>query len=267
MAKISEAAKADCTRMQNKYKNLLAGIESKLVNAEKDLLTLEDNFEIASKKIEAAVLYIQASAYIATICYIAIEYIDVRSDNQLNDGRRYINKAIMLLEEVFGNHTDDSLTLNDEIHEYLKDKLSDEWKYHFICSFGYIIDYFKYCYGENSKWLQNFIEIEGRFATLGKNMIDFKSYIKELSPELPGYKFRVKMMELVKKLLAAAAEQYRTKYELQDKRLDDMKMALNIIASLRRIHVYLNENEESEEKKKMYDLWKKKMDADIKKMK
>ena len=30
---------------------------------------------------------------------------------------------------------------------------------------------------------------------------------------------------------------------------------------------YLNENEESEEKKKMYDLWKKKMDADIKKMK
>ena len=173
MAKISEAAKADCTRMQNKYKNLLAGIESKLVNAEKDLLTLEDNFEIASKKIEAAVLYIQASAYIATICYIAIEYIDVRSDNQLNDGRRYINKAIMLLEEVFGNHTDDSLTLNDEIHEYLKDKLSDEWKYHFICSFGYIIDYFKYCYGENSKWLQNFIEIEGRFATLGKNMIEF----------------------------------------------------------------------------------------------
>ena len=66
------------------------------------------------------------------------------------------------------------------------------------------------------------------------------------------------MMELVKKLLAAAAEQYRTKYELQDKRLDDMKMVLNIIASLRRIYVHLNENEESEEKKKMYDLWKKK---------
>ena len=115
MAKISEAAKADCTRMQNKYKNLLAGIESKLVKVEKDLLTLEDSFEIAAKKIEAAVLYIQASSYIATTCYIAIEFIDVRSDNQLNDGRRYINKAIMLLEEVFGNHTDDSLSLNDEL--------------------------------------------------------------------------------------------------------------------------------------------------------
>ena len=267
MAKISEAAKAECTRMQNKYKNLLAGVESKLVKVEKDLLTLEDSFEIANKKVEAAVLYIQASSFIATTCYIAIEYIDVRSDNQLNDGRRYINKAIMLLEEVFGNHTDDSLSLNEEIHEYFKDKLSDEWRYKFICSFGYIIDYFKYCYDENSKWLQNFIEIEARFAVIAKNIIDFKSYIKELSPEIEGYKFRVKLMELVKKLLAAAAEQYRTKYELQDKRLDDMKMALNIIASLRRIHVYLNEVEESEEKKKMYDLWKKKMDADIKKMK
>ncbi|WP_300369713.1 hypothetical protein [Brachyspira sp.] len=267
MAKISEAAKAECTRMQNKYKNLLAGVESKLVKVEKDLLTLEDDFEIANKKIEAAVLYIQASSFVATICYIAIEHIDVRSDNQLNDGRRYINKAIMLLEEVFGNHTDNSLSLNEEMHEYFKDKLSDEWRYKFICSFGYIIDYFKYCYGENSKWLQNFIEIEARFAVIAKNIIDFKSYIKELSPEIEGYKFRVKLMELVKKLLAAAAEHYRTKYELQDKRLDDMKMALNIIASLRRIHVYLNEMEESEEKKKMYDLWKKKMDADIKKMK
>ena len=98
-------------------------------------------------------------------------------------------------------------------------------------------------------------------------MIDFKTYIKELSPELEGFKYRIKMMDLVKRLLASSAEQYRTKYELQDKRLDDMKLALNITASLRRIHVYLNEVEEAEEKKKMYDLWKKKMDADIKKMK
>ena len=267
MAKISEAAKADCIRMQNKYKDLLAGTESKLVKVEKDLLLLEDHFAICEKKIDAAVLYIQASSYIATTCYIAIEYIDVRSDNQLNDGRRYINKAIMLLEEVFGNHTDDSLSLNEEIHEYFKGKLTDQWKYEFLCSFGYIIDYFKYCYGENSKWLQNFVEIEGRFEKKKKNMIDFKTYIKELSPELEGYKYRVKMMDLVKRLLASSAEQYRTKYELQDKRLDDMKLALNITASLRRIHVYLNEVEEAEEKKKMYDLWKKKLDADIKKMK
>ena len=267
MAKISEAAKAECIRMQNKYKDLLAGTESKLVKIEKDLILLEDHFAICEKKIEAAVLYIQASSYIAATCYIAIESIDVRSDNQLNDGRRYINKAIMLLEEVFGNHTDDSLSLNEEIHEYFKDKLTDKWRYEFLCSFGYIIDYFKYCYGENSKWLQNFVEIEGRFAVLGKNMIDFKNYIKELSPELEGYKYRVKMMDLVKRLLASSAEQYRTKYELQDKRLDDMKLALNITASLRRIHVYLNEVEEAEEKKKMYDLWKKKMDADIKNMK
>lgn len=267
MAKISEAAKAECSRMQNKYKDLLAGTESKLVKVEKDLLTLEDNFEISRKKIDAVILYIQASSFIAAACHIAIEYIDVRSDNQLNDGRRYINKAIMLLEEVFGNHTDDSLSINEEIHEYLKGQLTDEWKYKFICSFGYIIDYFKYCYGENSKWLQNFIEIEARFAVIIKNMIDFKTYIKELSPEIEGYKYRIKTMDLVKRLLLSAAEQYRTKYELQDKRLDDMKMALNIIASLRRIHIYLSEIEEAEEKKKMYDLWKKKLDSDIKKMK
>jgi len=132
---------------------------------------------------------------------------------------------------------------------------------------GYVIDYFKFCYGENSKWLQNFIEIEGRLALLSKNIIDFKSYIKELSPEVEGYIYRVKLMNLAKSLISASAEQYRTKYELQDRRPDDMKMALNLTGTLRRIYVYLNEVEEAEEQKKIYDLWKKKLDTDLKAMK
>lgn len=266
MAKISEAAKAECNRMQDKYKVLFDANKVKLDKLEQDIATMDDELEKAKQKIDLSVLYIKAGAYIANICNISIKHIDVRSENQLNDGRRYLNKAIILLEEALGNHTDDSLTLNDEIHEYIKEQISDEWRYKFICSFGYIIDYFKYCYGENSKWLQNFIEMEGRFAVVAKNLIDYKSYIKELSPEIEGYAYRVKMMKIVKQLLANTAETYRTRYETT-KRIDDMKLALNICATLRRIYIYLNENEESEEQKKIYDLWKKKLDADLKQMK
>ena len=176
MAKISEAAKAECNRMQNKYKELLQAVEVNIDKMEKELNSIEDEFEIAKNKIDLAVLHIKASSFIATICNISIEYLDIRIENQLNDGRRYINKAIVLLEEALGNYSDDSLSLNEEVHEFLKDKFSDEWKYKFICSFGYIIDYFKFCYGENSKWLQNFVEIEGRFALITKNIIDFKNY-------------------------------------------------------------------------------------------
>lgn len=267
MAKISEAAKAECNRMQNKYKESLHSVEANMDKLEGELTSTEDNLEAAKKKIDLAVLYIRASSFIATICYISIEHLDIRIENQLNDGRRYINKAISLLEEALGDYGDDSLSLNDEVHEYLKDKFSDEWRYKFICSFGYVIDYFKFCYGENSKWLQNFIEIEGRLALLSKNIIDFKNYIKELSPEIEGYIYRVKLMNLAKSLISAAAEQYRTKYELQDRRPDDMKMALNLTGTLRRIYIYLNEVEEAEEQKKIYDLWKKKLDADLKAMK
>ena len=266
MAKISEAAKAECNRMQDKYKVLFDANKVKLDKLEQEIATIEDNLEKAKKKIDLSVLYIKAGAYIANICNISIKYIDVRSENQLNDGRRYLNKAIILLEEALGNHTDDSLTLNDEIHEYIKEHISDEWRYKFICSFGYVIDYFKDCYGENSKWLQNFVEMEGRFSVVAKNLIDYKSYIKELSPEIEGYAYRVKMMKIVKKLLENTAETYRTRYETSN-RIDDMKTALNLCATLRRIHVYLNETEESEEQKKIYDLWKKKLDADLKKMK
>ena len=266
MAKISEVAKAECIRRQNKYKDLLSVVESKLNKLEKEISTIDDELLASYKKIDLAVLYINASSLIATSCYVAIDSIDVRSENQLNDGRRYINKAIILLEEALGNHSDDSLSLNENIHEYLKDKLNDEWRYKFICSFGYVIDFFKYCYGENSKWLQNFYEIEWRFALISKNIIDFKNYIKELSPDVEGYIYRVKLMKLSKSLLSAAAEQHRTKYELKERRLDDMKIALNLMAALRRINVYLNETEEAESQKKIYDLWKKKMDDDIKKM-
>ena len=267
MAKISEAAKAECNRMQNKYKELLSIVETDMDKLEKELATIENNLELAKMKIDLAVLYIKASSFIATICYISIEYLDIRIENQLNDGRRYINKAITLLEEALGDYSDDSLSLNEEVHEYLKDKFTDEWRYKFICSFGYVIDYFKFCYGENSKWLQNFIEIEGRFALIAKNIIDFKNYIKELTPEIEGYIYRVKLMGLVKSLILASAEQYRTKYELQDRRPDDMKIALNLTGTLRRIYIYLNETEEAEEQKKIYDLWKKKLDSDMKTMK
>ena len=66
MAKISEAAKAECTRMQNKYKDLLAGTEELLAKVEKDLLSIEDPFEASRKKIDAAILYIRASSFIAS---------------------------------------------------------------------------------------------------------------------------------------------------------------------------------------------------------
>jgi len=135
MAKISEAAKAECNRMQNKYKELLQAVEVNIDKMEKELNSIEDEFEIAKNKIDLAVLHIKASSFIATICNISIEYLDIRIENQLNDGRRYINKAIVLLEEALGNYSDDSLSLNEEVHEFLKDKFSDEWRYKFICSF------------------------------------------------------------------------------------------------------------------------------------
>ena len=79
--------------------------------------------------------------------------------------------------------------------------------------------------------------------------------------------YRVKLMNLAKSLIWISAEQYRAKYELQDRLPDDMKMALNMSGALRRIYIYLNETEEAEEQKKIYDLWKKKLDADLKEMK
>lgn len=264
MAKISEAAKAECERMQDRYKQYLTITEENINKLEKELKTIENNLEASEKKIDIAILYIKAASYMCAMSHIAIKYIDYRSETLLNDSRRLLNKAIVNLEETFGNYIDDSLSLNEEIQEYMKDKLKDEWRYTFICSFGYVIDYLKYCYGETSKWRLNFIEIEARFSIIAKNIINYKTYIRDLSPEIDGYAYRLKLMNLVKKLLSSAADEYRTKYELSEKNTEDMRLALNITSALRRIYVYLGEVEEANEQKKIYDLWKKKSESDNK---
>lgn len=266
MAKVREAAKAECERMQDEYKITLDEINEEIKKIEDILITQKDTNEELETKIKLSLLCIKASSYLCTISALITEYMEIRGEGILNEARRNILKAIVLLEDTFGNHTDESLSFKDEVHEYLKDKITDVFKYRFICSIGYTIDYLKACYGDNSKWKWNFVEIEGRFSVVAKNIINYKTYLRDLNPNTEGYSYRVRLMNLVKLLLSKDANQYRMKYELTDKRIDDMKMALNIMASLRRISIYLNEVEEANEQKKIYDLWKKKLDDDLKKI-
>ncbi len=263
MVKVTEALRGQCKEKQREYEDKIESLEKRIIDIEKKIKDSEEaNLD---QKIDIAFMSLIQASYHYAINSVSYGTLAIKMEGELNEARKLVSKVIVLCEDVYGNATDESLSYNEEVHEALEGKFDDKWKYNFICSLGYMIDYVKYFYGENSKWKWNFVELEGRFALLTKNMINFKSFIRLLEPGAVGYVERSNHMKLTKRLLAESSEQYRKRYELKDKNVEDMRFAINLSDALRVIHAYLGEADQSSEQKKVRDLWKKKLNEDIKK--
>ena len=61
-------------------------------------------------------------------------------------------------------------------------ELSDEKRFDIVKKLGFTIDMIKDAFGENSKWKWSFVELEGRFATVAKNMINYKTLVSGMDP-------------------------------------------------------------------------------------
>ena len=262
MQKISDVSKAECVKMQQPYKIVLKKYQDEIAKIETELLKKDNEFEIKEDKLKLALLYIKATSQLCAICAISNTYLKSKPEASLNEGRKNIITSIVLLEAVFTNQIDRELTHNEDVLEYFSDKITDEWKYKFITSVGYTTTYLKYIYGDDSKWKWNFIEISTRFSIIIKNMISYKTYLRDLNPGIEWYEYRVKLMRLNKKLLTESADAYKMKYELTDKMPSDIQMALNISAILRKIYMYLGEMDDANKQKKIHDILHKKLHDD-----
>lgn len=263
--KASEAQKAEFNERIKDMRDHVESITAKIKESEKELLGKTDKIETAAQRLKLAEMYMNVISFHSGMSALSQHMLNYKNESYLNEGRKILYKVLILLEEALGNHVDDPLNENEAVHEALSGKFDDKWKITFARTLGYNINLIEDCYGDNTKWKWSFVEVEGRYAIAMKNFIDYKTFIKNMDPRVPGFSERNNLMKLVKKLLGEAAELYRKKYELKEHRLDDMKYALNILGALRRILMYLGEAEEANERKKIYDLWKKKMEDDLRK--
>ena len=120
-------------------------------------------------------------------------------------------------------------------------------------------------YGANTKWKWSFVELEGRYAVVAKNLLNLKTFLSQQDPRLEGYAERQAHMALARRLLQQSADRYREKYELSTQRLDDIKQATLFLSALRRLAALLGEVEEAEVIKRKIDIWKAKMEDDQRK--
>lgn len=262
MAKISEETrlhfnetilpyKSKITAVLQKEKTMLNGMHKGDIDYEnKKLLLCEDMIYIAT-------LYMAQNS-------LSLKLMEVKNNDALNDARKILYKAIIYLEDIVTNMIDCSFSDLFPYYEKIK-SISISRRYMIIRKLGLSIAMLKDAFGDNSKWKWSFVELEGRFSTVTKNLIDMKSAVKDyFDPNSNDYETTVLYIRLVTKLLNDSANAYRDKYELSTRLIDDMRNGIKYLLALRKLHISLGNVDSAEEIKKKAMVWKDKMDADAK---
>jgi len=195
---------------------------------------------------------------------LSLSFLGVKNEAFLNEGRKSIYKAIISLEEIVSAYVDAPFSDYEQGLEGIA-AYSDENRYNLVRKMGFTIDSLEDGYGDNSKWKWSFVELEGRFAAVAKNLLNLKTFIAGMDPRSEGYSARIAHLALARDLLQQAADRYREKYELSTLRIDDIKAAINYLSAVRRLHIVLGESDQADVVKKKADIWRSKMENDLKK--
>ena len=261
MGKVSTAARLKYQEKTKEYKALISKMDTEAVKSAAKLVKGDTNQNLL--RIELADQNLNLVSYLALMNALSLSLLAVKNEAYLNEARKALYKAIINLEEIVSANVDVPFSEYEEGVLSI-DSMGDETKCRLIRKLGYSIQTVQDGFGSNSKWKWSFVELEARYATVCKNMINFKTYVAKLDPRIDGYNERVGHVKIVKELLQTAADGYRQKYELSTRRIDDMQMAINYLLALRRVYIFIGEADNADVTKKKVDIWKQKMDADQK---
>ena len=262
MKKISPEAKRRYAEKINEYRNRIDQIAAACRDLELKLKTTPDG--AAYRRMELADANLNLVSFFVLMNYLSVSLLGVKNELFLNEARKCVYKSIIYLEEVVTPYVDVPFSEYSEGLERIQ-SYDDIRRYQLIQKIGYSIDAVKEEYGQNSKWKWSFVELEGRFAAITKNLINLKTILSQLDPRVEGYTTRLQHLDLCKRLLQQASDRYREKYELSSLNLEDMKQAILFLAALRRMHILLGETDQSEVLKKKIEIWRTKMETDLQK--
>ena len=262
MAKISEETRLHFSEAVQPYKDKITATLAK----EKTMLNgmHKGDIDYENKKLILCedMIYV-SSLYIAQNS-LSLKLMEVKNNDALNDARKILYKAIIYLEEIVTDGIDIPYSDLNEAMETIKN-VPIVRRYTIVRKLGLAICILKDAFGDNSKWKWSFVELEGRFTTVSKNLLDMKDCVKDyFDPRSENYEITVLYIRLISKLLNDSATAYRDKYELSTRRIDDMRNGIKYLLALRKLNIAIGNSDQAEEVKKKAVVWKDKMDADHK---
>ncbi len=261
MGKITQQARKNYSEHIIEYKKIMDEINNQENSFNTDLKAGKLAGREEYLKIDVADSVLNLSSYFILLNTLSSNLLGVKNENYLNEARKAVYRALIYIEGVVSDDIDIPFS---ELSEFLEkiSEIPDDKRFDIVKKLGFTIDMIKDSFGDNSKWKWSFVELEGRFATIAKNLINYKTLVSGMDPTVEGYETRMNHLILVKKMLMLAATRYREKYELNTFRIDDFKLALNYLSALRRLHIYLGENNDADVVKKNLEIWKAKMEKD-----
>jgi len=262
MAKITNE---DRNLYYEKIKPYKAMIQSLYKREENVLLDIRNNIRGgALKRLALVEEMLSIAAYYIIINGVSQSMLKLRSEEALNDGRKTLYKAVIYFEEVVSPLVDAPFSDYEERLEEIS-SIDAQKRYNLVRKTGLALQLLETAYGDNTKWRWAFVELEGRFAAVAKNIMNLKTAVLNTDPSSPDYEPTMYHLRLIKKLLMQAADRYREKYELSTNRIDDFKMGIHFLNALRRIHALLGERPDAEMLKKKAEIWSSKLEMDQKK--
>jgi hypothetical protein len=262
MAKIIDG---DRQLYQKKIQPYLSTVDVILKEEEAVLLEIKKNpgtaalkrFELADKMLNLSSNYIIQSG-------VSQSVLKVKNEDALNEGRKYLYKSVTYLEEIVGNLVDASFFEYEERLAAIA-SVDQGRRYSLMRKMGLAIQLLENAYGDNAKWKWSFVEIEGRYAAVAKNILDLKKAAANRDPRAADYESTMYHLALIKKLFVQAADRYREKYEISTNQIDDFKRGTLFLSGLMRFLMVAGDRNEIEMVKKKYGTWSAKLDADEKK--
>lgn len=263
MGKVSPELRAKYQDSIKDFKQQIDEIKSLISIIDKDLKQKQDSKQ-NYRRVILANEYLKIISLYCNMSDVSMELLQIRNENYLNEARKLIYQVLILFEGIVSPHVDIPLT---EMEDSLKsiEKVNPYRKLSIIRKIGHNITRIKDGFGENTKWKWSFVEIEGRYACVIKNLIDYKACQANNDPRKPFYADRNNLLRMTKEQLEHASKRYREKYELTSQEPDDIKKSIDYLAALRRITIMFNENEEAQNLKKAIELYRKQMEINIKK--
>ncbi len=262
MKKPSEEARRRYTEYVQENKKAIEAAMERERSAKESFAS--DGEGAALRKVALASENLDVVARYLLLNSLSLSLLGIKNEAYLNEARKCCYKAIIWLEEVVTNLVDAPFSEYEDAHAAIE-SLTDTQRYELARKIGFAIDAIEDSFGENSKWKWSFVELEGRYATVVKNLLNLKTMLAGLDPRVEGYSARLAHFSLAKGLMQQSADRYRQKYELSTLRVDDFKSAISFLTALRRLHIVLGETEHADVVRRKAEIWKNKMDDDLRK--
>ena len=115
---------------------------------------------------------------------LSVSLLGIKNEDYLLEARKTLVRAIKYLEDTVSNYIDVPFSDYEAKLEEIKD-FDAEGRFRLLRKLGFAVQSLEEAFGENSKYSASFIEVWGKVATVGKNLVNLKTAVPDMDFSSP----------------------------------------------------------------------------------